>query len=199
MVSRAGLSTMTVVGGYQFARIDENLRISHSTDAVDIPLVDPGTTFEVSDSFDARNEFHGGTIGLALEQTGPGWNLELLAKVAFGNMYQVVTVAGETVVTTPAPDSTVDRQAEGLLAQGVNLGQHKRNQFAVAPEFAINCEYQLSQCLTVNIGYSYLYWSRVAQAGDQIDSNLTVPTGEFAIRDNSYWLHGLNLGGELRF
>ena len=35
---------------------------------------------------------------------GRGWNLELLAKVGFGNMHQVVTIAGQTVVTTPAPD-----------------------------------------------------------------------------------------------
>ena len=66
----------------------------------------------------------------------------------------------------------MDERAEGLLAQGVNLGQHSRDQFAVAPEFAVNCEYQVSQCLVVNLGYSFLYWSRVALPGNQIDPEL---------------------------
>lgn len=198
-VSRLPTSTMSLVGGYQFARIDESLVIGHRTVAVDIPLVDPGTTFEVRDSFATRNEFQGGSIGLSWQHLGCGWNVEVLAKVGLGNMHQVVNIAGQTVVTTPAPDSTVDTEAAGLLARGANLGQHTRSEFAVAPEIGVNCQYQLSQCLVVNLGYSFLYWSNVALPGAQIDPQLRVPTPSYTIRDNSYSLHGLNVGAEFRF
>ena len=126
----------------------ESLSIASSTEAVGIPLVDPGTIFEVTDAFETSNQYHGGSIGLVLEHCGPWWSLEVLAKVGLGNMYEVVTISGQTVTTTPPPNPTTDRNDFGLLAQGVNLGVHSRNQFTVAPEFGVNFVFQLSECAT---------------------------------------------------
>jgi hypothetical protein len=197
-VNRAGLGTWDLVGSYEFSRIDENLTIAHSTEAVDIPTVTPGTVFQVRDEFDTTNEFHGGAIGLAYQQRVPGWNLEVLGKIAFGNMHEVVTVSGQTVITVP-PDPPDPPTSEGLLAQGVNVGSRSQDSFAVVPEISANLVHAISPWCDVRVGYTCVYWSRVAQPADQIDPELRVPTTQFAIQESAYWVQGFNFGAELRF
>jgi hypothetical protein len=61
-------------------------------------------------------------------------------------------------------------------------------------------------------GYTFLYWSEVARAGDQVNLNVnpallqpgTGPVSgpfepSFSFRDSGFWAHGLNLGLEYRF
>jgi hypothetical protein len=199
LAGRSGCTQLDVLAGYHFARIDGRLVISDHTVAVDVPLVDPGTTVDIVDDFSTRNEFHGGQIGLAVQHDGPGWHLELLAKVAFGRMHETVTIGGQTTAVTPAPDSASTQQDFGLLAQGANLGQHTRSEFAVSPEVGLTFVYELSPCALVSVGYSYISWSKVALPADQIDPQLLVPTTAFAISDSSFWAHGLNAGVEFRF
>ncbi len=197
LANRAGASSLQILGGYEFARINESLSISNGTESLTEPI--PGTTFDVRDDFAANNEFHGGSIGLAFLHDAPRWNLELFGKVAFGNMNQVVNISGQSVITTPSPDSSTETLPFGLLAQGANLGQTSRNQFTVAPEFGINLNWHLTQLWNLKAGYSFLYWNHVAQAASQIDPELRVPTQQFAITDGGYSLHGINFGAELRF
>lgn len=199
MCTQYGSSRLDLMTGYQFGHIDEQVTISDITEAVNIPLIDPGTTIAITDHFDTSNEFHGGLIGLAWEHQGVCWRLEFLAKVAFGNVRQKVGISGQTTVVTPPPGSTVSVQNQGLLAQGANLGSFTRDKFAVSPELAVTLAYQLNDHFELHAGYSYIYWSSIAQAADQIDPSLVVPASSFAIQDSGYWLHGINVGGQYRF
>ena len=78
----------------------------------------------------------------------------------------------------------------------------------MAPEFGVNMIYHPTPCLDINVGYSVLYWSSVAQATELIDPLLRVnpnnPAGQFDLahpafefRNDDYIAHGLNIG--LRF
>ena len=188
---------MDFVAGYQFARIDENLLIQDSfndQDGSPAPVLD-GTIVNGFDQFDARNEFHAGQFGLEATYWGDCWRLELLAKVALGNMNQVVEIAGGR---TSIPAGIVN-SAEGLLANAGNIGRRERNEFAVAPEFGVTMAYQVQECVDLSFGYSAIYFSKVAQAGEQIDPNLLAPSPSTQINSGSYWLHGLRLGAEVRF
>lgn len=197
LVNRVGASSLQILGGYEFARINESLSITNSTESLTEPI--PGTTFAVRDDFSANNEFHGGSIGLAFLHEAPRWNLELFGKVAFGNMSQIVNISGQSVITTPSPDSSSETLPFGLLAQGANLGQNSRSQFTVAPEFGANLTWRLTPMCNLKAGYSFLYWNHVAQAADQIDPELRVPTQQFTMTDGGYSLHGINFGAEIRF
>lgn len=199
LVGRSGTTSVDLLAGYHFARIDGRLLIEDWSVAVDVPLVDPGTTLQIADDFSARNEFHAGQIGMAIQHERAGWRLELLAKVALGSMHETVTITGRTTTITPPPDSETAQQGYGLLAQGANLGRHARSEFAVSPEVGLRCIWQLSPCALASLGYSYVHWSNVALPAQQIDPQLLVPTRSFAIRDSSYWAHGLNAGFEFRF
>ena len=121
----------------------------------------------------------------------------MLGKVAMGNMAQTARVAG-----------SFDGAPNGLLAQQNNSGTFSQDVFAVAPEVGLNLIYRPTPCLDINFGYSFLYWSSVAQATELIDPLLRVspnnpPVGNdlpqpgFEFHNSDLVVHGLNLG--LRF
>lgn len=180
-------SRIYLLAGYQYARIDEDLLISDST-----VITGLNDTQAITDQFDTRNEFNAGAIGLAYEYYYDCWQLDLLAKVGFGNMKQTVTIAGTTTNNGVAVVPPI-----GLLAID-NQGQFTQNSFSVSPEIGATAKYSLNDCMQLSLGYSFLYWSNVAQAGDQIPANLNVPS-PFVFNDSSYWVHGLNAGLELRY
>lgn len=196
--ARSATTRLDLLGGYQFSRIDEDFNINSATAAINVPGIDAGTTFTTSERFYARNEFHAGLIGLAATYENCNWNVDLLAKLAFGNMRQAVNISGQTTIVTPGPAATTNT-IPGPLAGTANSGQHVGNEFAVSPELGINCRYSVTECLDLAFGYSFIYWSSVAQAGNQIDPMLNDPPSAFVLDSGSYWVHGLSLGANFRF
>ncbi|MCA9120562.1 MAG: BBP7 family outer membrane beta-barrel protein [Planctomycetaceae bacterium] len=189
---------LDLVAGYQFTRIDEDFNINSFTSAINVPGIDAGTTFTTSEQFYARNEYHAGQIGLAAQYVNCNWKVDMLAKLAFGNMREVVTIGGQTTIVTPGPGATTNT-TPGPLAGAANSGRHEFDEFAVSPELGINCRYAITECLDLSFGYSFIYWSSVAQAGKQIDALLNDPPPAFALDAGSYWVHGLNVGANFRF
>lgn len=196
--AQSATTKMDLLVGYQFSRIDEDFNINSATTAINVPGIDAGTTFTTSERFFARNEFHAAQIGLAATYESCNWSVDLLAKLAFGNMRQVVTIAGQTTIVTPGPAGTTNT-TPGPLAGAANSGRHANDEFAVSPELGINCRYSITECLDLAFGYSFIYWSSIAQAGNQIDSMLNDPPSAFALDSGSYWVHGLNVGARFRF
>lgn len=181
--------------GYQAARLDEDIDIRHSfSNTVDV---------FGRDTFDTRNEFHGAVVGLQIGVDYGCWMLDLLAKVGLGDMEHRVAIRGFEQLGNQQSNS-------GLLALGTNIGDYRRNQFAALPELGAQGRWQLCPNVDVRAGYSFLYWSDVVQAGDQIDRTVNgsqtsnnplvgEPRPRFVMRTSSYWLHGFNLGLTWRF
>ena len=196
---QVGCTRIDVMLGYQYTRINDNLTIGDSfVDVNPANLVADGTRQSIVDQFDTRNEFHGGLIGIEATYVGHGWRLELLSRLAFGSMRQLVSISGQTTNEVPNDPNSPFVLGQGLLAGPTNQGTRERDEFAVVPELGATMVYQLSPCIDLSMGYSFIYWSNVVQAGRQIDSNLFVPS-QFAFNDTSYWVHGLNAGLEVRF
>ena len=108
-------------------------------------------------------------------------------------------------MTTVIPNS-------GLLAQPTNVGRTKHSSFAAVPEVGLKIGYQFTDHLRVTVGYDFLYWSRVARPGQQIDTLVNtsqllrqggaavVPANPARIfHDTDYWAQGINLGLEFNF
>jgi hypothetical protein len=189
-----------LIVGYQFARIDESLIISDLlTDANAGNLIPDGTTQAITDSFVTRNEYHAASVGAAAQFERGCLRLDLLGKIGFGNMQETVTIFGQTVTDTPPLGSPDNVQQFGLLAQGVNIGTFSQDQFTVSPEINVKLVYHVTPCVDVAAGYTFLYWSNLAQPGRQMDLDLRVPADRFAIRDSEFWYHALTLGGQVRF
>lgn len=193
---------LDVIGGYQFTRLDDGVTVDSLSTIVggNLPV---GSTFAFRDSFDAKNEFHGGSLGLIYEHCRGPWMLSGLAKFSVGQMNETVTIAGTNTVQIGGIPATTEG---GLLAQTTNIGVYKRRETAFVPELAINLNRRITDHLDFTVGYSIIYFSSVVLAGDQIDmtvngSQLTGgalvgdPRPTFlGFNDGDYFVHGLSLG-----
>ena len=137
----------------------------------------PGTTIGRSDIFDSRNTFNGGELGLAARTNYCRWSLDLAGKLSFGNTHSVVSIDGATITTVPNGGS--DTTPGGLLVNGANFGRHEEDKFSFIPELNATLNYQLASGLRLGVGYTFLYWTNVARAAEQVDVNVdpTVPVG----------------------
>ncbi|MFW6172082.1 MAG: BBP7 family outer membrane beta-barrel protein [Planctomycetota bacterium] len=203
MVFESNRRRLDLILGYQFARIDTDLSITSQQQFVASGGTQPeGTEVRVSDSFDTRNSYHAGEIGLWGDYDRGPVTWSLLAKVGLGSMNQRTEIAGRTSTSVPQLAPTVTNQ--GLLALDTNSGIFKRNVFAVSPEVAFNGAYHLNEGIDLTFGYSFIYWNNVVQPASQIDRgvNPSQITGglegaarpAFRDSDTSYFVQGLNFG-----
>lgn len=199
-----------LLAGYQFTKIDDDVEFRTNLTRFDI-AGDP--TFTTSDLFDVSNQFHGGEFGLMGELYRGRLTLQMLGKIGVGNMNQKVTIAGSNTV------NGLQNQG-GIFAQTTapnggppfNIGSYERNVLAWSPEASIKAIYCMSDRLSVTVGYTFLYWNRVALAGDQIDRRVNrdvlfggnfQPGGganpAFAFNDTDFWVQTIDIGLTLNY
>lgn len=167
-----------------------------------------GTTVNLFDLFESENEFHGVEIGHASRHYRGRWMLETMVKLALGSTRSITTISGQTVRTVPGAGSATS--AGGLLSQPSNIGTHEFDSFTIVPELGLSLKYDITPCLQASVGYSFLYWSKVGRAGEQIDLDVNLTqqppgplTGDLRPRypqsTNDFWAQGLNVGLEYTF
>jgi hypothetical protein len=170
-----------------------------------------GVTQDVFDEFDTKNEFHGGEVGVILQECRGRWTLELVSKLALGSTRSTVEISGSTLTTIP--NVSTDRYDGGFLALDSNRGFYEDSEFAVVPEVGLTVTYALAPRLKATFGYNFIYWSKVARVGDQIDrdintrlfppvdqANFTGPLRpEFNFVTTDFWAQGLHFGLDYRF
>lgn len=194
-------SRLDLLLGYRFLRLDESLQMREQLTSQ--LTNDPGT-FDIQESFATRNEFNGFEIGLSRTEGYRRWTLDMLLKVAFGNVRESVSINGSTIIDDGTGPETF---TGGLLAQRTNIGDYSRDRFALIPELGVTLGYQLTPRWQANFGYSLIYWDRTVRAGEQIDRTINpnllpveIPplTGplrpEFSFQENSFWAQGMSFG-----
>ena len=192
---------LELLAGYRFCRLEDKLRIDESLQAAG------PTTIDLFDCFDTKNEFHGVDLGVAGRYYYDRWSLDTLIKVAIGNSQSTVFIDGATEATVQGSSSTTPG---GFLAQPTNMGTYVHNQFAMVPELGLALGYEILPNLRATLGYTLIYWSKVARPGDQIDTELNLsqlPPGplvgpakpQFRYATTDFWAHGMNFGLEYRY
>lgn len=196
--------------GFRYLELNDGLGITTDTSVLpNIPFIG-GTNIVANDQFSAVNRFYGANTGFKWEW----WRGRLFAnatgKVAFGGSHEVVNIRGTTFAGGPGGRQFAPA---GLYAQATNIGRYSRSQFDFIPEIGVNVGYQLTCKLRGFVGYTFMYWTDVVRAGEQIDTGINttqVPVlaggvlvgparPAFTFRDSDFWAHGLNAGLELRF
>jgi hypothetical protein len=183
-----------LVTGYQFTRINDDLTLNSEVAAL-------GALFEYADQFHASNEFHGGEIGLLGEWYLSHWTFSALGKVAYGNMHQRVAISGQNRITAGGVSATPG----GLFAQPTNIGTYTRDVGVLLPEANFKLSYALNERLSMSVGYTLLYWNRVALAGDHVDRNVNgtqlsggnlsgAATPAFNWADTDFWVQTVDIG-----
>jgi hypothetical protein len=98
------------------------------------------------------------------------------------------------------------------LAQSTNIGHYSQDNFAYVPQLDLNLGFQMTRHTRLILGYSGMYWSKVARAGEQIDrvvnSTLIPPGGnpvgdvthpQFNFQYSGFWAQGINAGVDCRW
>jgi len=136
------------------------------------------------------------------------WTFDLLGKVALGDTHERIIIDGTTARTF---GGVTEVQPGGLLALPTNIGAVNHDRFAVVPELGLKLGYQITPHIKFTVGYTFLYWSEVVRAGDQIDTTVNVtriPFGTTPVgparpaplgKTNDFWAQGVNLGLEFKF
>lgn len=201
-----------MTGGFTYFQLNENLVIAENLTELPTSPFNPGQTTMVTDSFVTRNNFYGGQIGLRAERYRGPWFVNVMSNVALGSTHQEVRINGSTSFD-PALGAPNPQQG-GLLALPSNIGNYSRDVFTVAPQINFNVGRQMTRHLDMYVGYTFMYWSNVVRAGDQIDPNINplqlpqnppavppVTDGPpfFAFHGTGFWAQGINYGLRLRW
>jgi long-subunit fatty acid transport protein len=128
--------------------------------------------------------------------------MSAMGKVSFGNMRQQVDIRGSNTVSAGGFDVTTPG---GLLAQPTNIGSYEQDRYVWLPEANVRLSYAFNKHLSASVGCTFLYWTSVALAGDQVDlrvnatqltgGNLAGPaTPQFRWSDTDFWVQTLDLG-----
>ncbi len=141
------------------------------------------------------------------------WVLDFFPRIALGSTHEVVDINGSTQSTSPT--GAVSTAQGGLLTQvgpGLNIGHYQQDSFAVVPELDLKLGYQFTRHTRLFVGYDFIYWSKVARAGEQIDTTINstlvpnsgvAPAGparpEFAFQESGFWAQGVNIGVDCRW
>jgi hypothetical protein len=191
-----------LLGGYSHFNI---------SDEFDLSVVNRNIALDTifNDAFRTRNEFHGGQIGNELSLRRGRWTASSLTKVHLGTMAQRVSATGRSVTQIPGLPPTVTQDVnDGLFARGDARQTRSQDLFTFAPEMNLKLGYQFRDHVNFHVGYSFIYWSSVALAGEQMDRNLFIDNANLvdagpgrytAINSDGYWVQGIDLGMTLEF
>ncbi len=200
LLGRSSDHRVDLVSGYTYNKLKDSMSlVSSSVNEFTGDLIQDGTVFTTNDLFEAENNFHGAHIGMLSSVVHKRISLSTLAKVSFGSMAQTVSVRGFTDQSVHNPGSFPG----GILTQQSNITEFSRNTFAFLPEMKVKMGYSLSDNIQMTVGYSFMYWSSVALAGNQIDRTVDISQAlggaasnrpAFSFDDSGYWMHGVDLG-----
>ncbi len=210
---------LDVLYGYRYSRFAEQLRITNSfSSGPDNLIIPEGTLVSGFDNFVATNEFHGGELGMSGQAQYARWSLEGVAKVALGGTRSRTTIDGRTTIRVPNTPSVTT--PGGLLAQPTNMGTFTQNNFTAIPEVGLTAGLQITPRMKATVGYTLIYWSRVARPGDQIDAGYVpgspvllnvnptqfgggtlvgMPAPQHRFITTDFWTQGLSFGLDCRF
>jgi hypothetical protein len=197
---------LKVLAGFRVLSLEERLDIN--TYSSDRPL-GTGVDESEAESFATSNTFYGGQVGVDARFLGPGWYIDLRAKVAAGDNQEVVNING-SVFNVDQTTGVVTTGPGGVLTQPSNIGRYHCDYFAVVPEGALTFGLQFTKGISARIAYNFLYFSQTVRPGNTIDRSASIqpvggpPTGlanqpVFAFHESEFWAQGFNLGLEIRY
>jgi hypothetical protein len=194
--------------GFRYLDLSETFNLNCDIEGVSGQYVNQSGV--VSDTFQTRNHFYGGIIGLRSRYSFDRLSFDLTGRVALGSNYEVQNVWGAfTSINYPTPLTT---GSEGVFAQPANEGRRSGSRFAVVPEVQLKLGYAVTPRLRATLGYDFLYMTNVLRPGDQIDRNLpkgqtfnqamsvfssTSPAPMF--NTTGFFAHGLSAGLEFSY
>jgi hypothetical protein len=196
-----------LLAGYRYLGYREALTLQQSqffSDPTDPTNPDRFAEIHIEDSFSTRSEFHGADLGIEARLPCGPLELQLLAKLAVGNVHQILAINGNRLAVRPNdgdPNTPqVVAQGYGLLATPSTVGRYAASQFGVVPELGLTLRWPVACSFSITLGYTLIALPSVLRTGDQIDTAIdpshTIPGAGVVLNDSTVWIQGINVGVE---
>jgi hypothetical protein len=210
---------LSALAGFRYLNLNEGLTIQENVNSFagvqGSNVFNPGNQFIVTDSFQTRNQFYGGQLGLSGEVRRGRLFFGGTTQLGLGSNHQTITIAGsQTLETLAGARQTFNG---GLLALPSNSGTFSRDQISFVPQVGFKIGYAITNNLRAFVGYDFLYWTNVVRPGDQINMalntnqipNFNIPAGSapatslvtptVPFRSTGFWAEGISAGLEFRY
>lgn len=193
-------ATVDFLYGYQYMRLDEDLRISNSSVSLDDDFAPVNSVIAIDDAFDVENEFHGGQFGVAARYRECCWSFNALAKVGFGSLRRTSRLAGSTFTRVDTAEAT---DPNGLLVRSTNAGTFTDHTFGWVPEIDLTIGWQRWRCWEATFGYNIIAMTDAVRVSGVIDPELAVNLADpplqqqrprISRRDHTFYLQGIHFG-----
>jgi hypothetical protein len=219
-IRRTSTWSLDVIAGFRYLDLREDLSVIGQSSNL-VPVAAGGGvaflnnffdgTVTSTDRFNTSNHFYGGQLGARVNKQFGSAFVNLTAKVALGSTHQVSDILGYSTLQTIS--GTTAATLGGTYAVASNIGQRTSDQFSVVPEVDFKIGYNFTPRIRTFVGYNFMYWSRVARPGEQIDPRVdvrqvpTVPGFDGAahsfpspvLRNSDFWAQGITAGLEFRY
>jgi hypothetical protein len=203
-----------ILAGFRYLELKEKLEIKDQSQILAGGVATTGllgllapSTVSIDDGFKTRNQIYGGELGARVQFNYSRWGMELGGKATLGVNHQTLLVGGTTTISgiLPVPVTLPG----GLLAVSSNSGKRTSDEFTVAPEATVQLRYRVTDHVSVNAGYTFLYINNVVRPAEQLDRTVNptlvpispsfgVPFGPARpaplFERTDYWAHGANVG-----
>lgn len=193
--------------GYRYFHLDDRIFIEDRRTFVIDDELPAGTSAITRDRFATSNDIHAANLVFKYRWQSERLSLSIRTALGLGWLNAASNLDGLTLVSDAAGTTSTRR---GFLIQGTNVGHHASQRFTFLPEVTLQAGYQLTDNLSVRIGWTALYATRVLRAGYQIDPRLNPtqfnggtlvgePVPTFRRDYSDFFLTGLLVGAEWRF
>ena len=182
------------ITGWNYTRVADEVQIRTRSTVISDPTIAAGTVLATLDQFKARNDFNGGILGLLWQRNCGCWTTQVLTRMSLGNMHETSIINGSGTATLNGNTQPTD----AIFTRPSNIGERSRDEFTAITELGFNLGYRFSPCTQLTVGYTFIYWNDILQAGTGIDTRIGTSGGathpQFAFRHSDFWVQGLNLG-----
>lgn len=201
LLGRSSDHRIDLLAGYTYNNLRSSVSVdSNSTNLFTGDLIPDGTEFQTHDTFETKNVFNGAHLGILSSVIRSKLTLTTLAKVSFGNMRQTMDIRG---FTNTSFGGVTQNQAGGILTQPSNIGTSSQDVFGFIPELGLKLGYNVRENVQLTVGYTFMMWSGVGLAGDQIDRTVDLSQGVLrpthTMTDGAFWMQGIDLGLNYNF
>lgn len=184
------------VWGFRWFQLEEALKVKVNT----ATLSSSSSPFDFTkciDRFQTTNNFVGGQIGFKGQYILGRWRLEGLVKGALGASIEEIKIRGSSktltgtvwFITSGTGNETLPG---GIFAQPSNRGTYCKAPFAYALETRMNSILEITKNWEIDIGYTFLWISKVLRPGNQIDRKIN--STRTALADASRATTGIGAG-----
>lgn len=168
--------SIDLLAGLRWFELKETLRFKSVTITV------PGTPFssnasKFNDRFQTFNNYLAAQIGVQGQYNWRWLSIEGIVKGSVGTTIEELKIQGSSSTITgtvwfTTASSFSDSINGGIFAEPSNIGSHRNFPFAWSIESRVKSIFKITENFGIDIGYTFLWISRVLRPGKQIDRKI---------------------------